>query len=195
MGSRFSKTSSNRTVRDLVAVGHRQGAMDGEFGRNVGAPLARRRPKPRWPPAATPQFRLPWEPQATAYSGRPLAQIPCVWGLRMFPDAAADSRRPTTACSTARSISPSGPLPTSRVHRGPKRGGRARMGLREEEATAWGHKSYDPGAERLPLRVTGERTTCRLLGAQMVGPLARRRRQTHRRDGHCHLLWTPVARR
>ncbi|MCL6563492.1 MAG: FAD-dependent oxidoreductase [Firmicutes bacterium] len=58
----------------------------------------------------------------------------------------------------------------------------ARTGLREDEAKAWGfaartvaveawdHKTYYPGAELLHLRVTVDRTTHRLLGAQMVGP-------------------------
>ncbi|MBX5467728.1 MAG: FAD-dependent oxidoreductase [Firmicutes bacterium] len=58
----------------------------------------------------------------------------------------------------------------------------ARTGLREDEAKAWGvaartvaveawdHKSYYPEAELLHLRVTFDRTTHRLLGAQMVGP-------------------------
>jgi NADPH-dependent 2,4-dienoyl-CoA reductase/sulfur reductase-like enzyme len=57
----------------------------------------------------------------------------------------------------------------------------ARTGLREEEArgagfdplttetTAWDHKEYYPGAHRLTIRVTGDRRSGRLLGAQMLG--------------------------
>lgn len=57
----------------------------------------------------------------------------------------------------------------------------ARTGLRDDEAReagydpltvqveAWDHKVYCPGAHRLHLRVTGDRQTGRLLGAQMVG--------------------------
>jgi NADPH-dependent 2,4-dienoyl-CoA reductase/sulfur reductase-like enzyme len=57
----------------------------------------------------------------------------------------------------------------------------ARTGLREEEARqggfdpvttetrAWDHKAYYPGAHELTIRVTGDRRTGRLLGAQMVG--------------------------
>jgi NADPH-dependent 2,4-dienoyl-CoA reductase/sulfur reductase-like enzyme len=57
----------------------------------------------------------------------------------------------------------------------------ARTGLRDDEAvsagfdpltaetSAWDHKAYYPGAHRLCLRITGDRTTGRLLGAQMVG--------------------------
>jgi NADPH-dependent 2,4-dienoyl-CoA reductase/sulfur reductase-like enzyme len=58
----------------------------------------------------------------------------------------------------------------------------ARTGLRDAEARAigfdpvtvalapWDHKVYYPGAQRLHIRVTGDRHTGRLLGAQMVGP-------------------------
>lgn len=57
----------------------------------------------------------------------------------------------------------------------------ARMGLTEAEARAagydpwtqevvtWDHKRYCPGAKALHLRVTGDRQSGRLLGAQMVG--------------------------
>ena len=57
----------------------------------------------------------------------------------------------------------------------------ARTGLREIEAaeagfdpltvslTSWDHKVYYPGAKELHIRLTGDRTTGRLLGAQMVG--------------------------
>jgi NADPH-dependent 2,4-dienoyl-CoA reductase/sulfur reductase-like enzyme len=56
-----------------------------------------------------------------------------------------------------------------------------RTGLREEEARAagwdpftvasshWDHKAYYPGATRLELRLTGDRRSGRLLGAQMLG--------------------------
>lgn len=37
------------------------------------------------------------------------------------------------------------------------------------EAETWDHKKYYPGARRLRLRVTGDRGTGRLLGAQMLG--------------------------
>lgn len=37
------------------------------------------------------------------------------------------------------------------------------------ETTAWHHKAYYPGAHELRLRVTGDRASGRLLGAQMVG--------------------------
>ncbi len=37
------------------------------------------------------------------------------------------------------------------------------------ETSAWDHKRYYPGARQLQLRVTGDRTTGRLLGAQIVG--------------------------
>jgi NADPH-dependent 2,4-dienoyl-CoA reductase/sulfur reductase-like enzyme len=37
------------------------------------------------------------------------------------------------------------------------------------ECQAWDHKVYYPGAHRLTLRVTGDRRTGRLLGAQIVG--------------------------
>ena len=57
----------------------------------------------------------------------------------------------------------------------------ARTGLRDSEArsagfdpltvasTPWHHKVYYPGARRLHVRVTGDRRTGRLLGAQIVG--------------------------
>jgi NADPH-dependent 2,4-dienoyl-CoA reductase/sulfur reductase-like enzyme len=57
----------------------------------------------------------------------------------------------------------------------------ARTGLRDQEAAAAGfdpltvgstqfdHKAYYPGARQLQLRMTGDRTTGRLLGAQLVG--------------------------
>ncbi|HZA83822.1 MAG TPA: FAD-dependent oxidoreductase [Actinomycetes bacterium] len=57
----------------------------------------------------------------------------------------------------------------------------ARTGLRDQEARAAGldpvtvaavefdHKAYYPGAHRLHLRLTGDRQTGRLLGAQLVG--------------------------
>jgi NADPH-dependent 2,4-dienoyl-CoA reductase/sulfur reductase-like enzyme len=57
----------------------------------------------------------------------------------------------------------------------------ARTGLRDEEAraggfdpltvewTAWDHKAYYPGARELRLRVTGDRGSGRLLGAQLMG--------------------------
>jgi NADPH-dependent 2,4-dienoyl-CoA reductase/sulfur reductase-like enzyme len=57
----------------------------------------------------------------------------------------------------------------------------ARMGLRDAEAkragfdrftveaTNWDHKVYYPGAREIHIRVTGDRKTGRLLGAQMVG--------------------------
>lgn len=57
----------------------------------------------------------------------------------------------------------------------------ARTGLREREATSagfdpfsaeitvWDHKAYYPGAREMHLRVTGDRSTGRLLGAQMIG--------------------------
>jgi NADPH-dependent 2,4-dienoyl-CoA reductase/sulfur reductase-like enzyme len=57
----------------------------------------------------------------------------------------------------------------------------ARTGLRDVEAqqagcdpltvesTSWDHKVYYPGAHELRMRVTGDRRTGRLLGAQMVG--------------------------
>ena len=37
------------------------------------------------------------------------------------------------------------------------------------EATTWNHKVYYPGAHELHIRVTGDRKTGRLLGAQIVG--------------------------
>jgi NADPH-dependent 2,4-dienoyl-CoA reductase/sulfur reductase-like enzyme len=57
----------------------------------------------------------------------------------------------------------------------------ARTGLRDAEAAAAGfdpvtvgsvefdHKAYYPGAHRLHLRITGDRTSGRLLGAQLLG--------------------------
>ncbi|GCE25111.1 putative pyridine nucleotide-disulphide oxidoreductase [Dictyobacter alpinus] len=57
----------------------------------------------------------------------------------------------------------------------------ARTGLREDEALAagfapfthdaihWDHKVYYPGAHKLRIRITGDRNTGRLLGAQMIG--------------------------
>jgi NADPH-dependent 2,4-dienoyl-CoA reductase/sulfur reductase-like enzyme len=57
----------------------------------------------------------------------------------------------------------------------------ARTGLRDAEARAagfdpvtveaapWHHKAYYPGARRLHVRITGDRRTGRLLGAQIVG--------------------------
>lgn len=57
----------------------------------------------------------------------------------------------------------------------------ARTGFRDHEArsagfkpvtvetTAWDHKAYYPGASELTIRVTGDRQTRRLLGAQIVG--------------------------
>ncbi|WP_054030467.1 FAD-dependent oxidoreductase [Desulfatitalea tepidiphila] len=57
----------------------------------------------------------------------------------------------------------------------------ARTGLRDNEAraagfdpitvalTTWDHKVYYPGAKQLHIRLTGDRHTGRLLGAQMVG--------------------------
>jgi NADPH-dependent 2,4-dienoyl-CoA reductase/sulfur reductase-like enzyme len=57
----------------------------------------------------------------------------------------------------------------------------ARTGLRDQDAAAAGldpvtvgsvefnHKAYYPGAHRLHLRITGDRTSGRLLGAQLVG--------------------------
>lgn len=57
----------------------------------------------------------------------------------------------------------------------------ARTGLLETEAAqagfdpltveleTWDHKAYYPGAHKIHLRVTGDRWTGRLLGAQMVG--------------------------
>ena len=37
------------------------------------------------------------------------------------------------------------------------------------EFTAWDHKAYYPGAHELTVRITGDRATGRLLGAQMMG--------------------------
>ena len=57
----------------------------------------------------------------------------------------------------------------------------ARTGLRDSEAQeagldpltdqfeAWDHKSYYPGAEKMIIRITGDRSTHRLLGAQILG--------------------------
>lgn len=57
----------------------------------------------------------------------------------------------------------------------------ARTGLRDQEAknagfdpftvqtTLWDHKAYYPGARQMQLRITGDRGTGRLLGAQMIG--------------------------
>lgn len=57
----------------------------------------------------------------------------------------------------------------------------ARTGLRDHEAraagfdpftnesTVWDHKAYYPGAQELHLRITGDRQTNRLLGAQLLG--------------------------
>jgi NADPH-dependent 2,4-dienoyl-CoA reductase/sulfur reductase-like enzyme len=57
----------------------------------------------------------------------------------------------------------------------------ARTGLRHREAkeagfdpftvetAAWDHKAYYPGAHELRLRITGDRETGRLLGAQLLG--------------------------
>lgn len=58
----------------------------------------------------------------------------------------------------------------------------ARTGLRDVEAKAagfdpltvefecWDHKEYYPGAKKLTLRVTGDRSSKRLLGIQIIGP-------------------------
>ena len=57
----------------------------------------------------------------------------------------------------------------------------ARTGVRDEEAraagfepltietTAWDHKAYYPGAHELRTRITGDRVSGRLLGAQIIG--------------------------
>jgi len=57
----------------------------------------------------------------------------------------------------------------------------ARTGLREDEArnagfdpftaeaTFWDHKAYYPGAHEMQVRITGDRQTGRLLGAQLLG--------------------------
>lgn len=57
----------------------------------------------------------------------------------------------------------------------------ARTGLREIEAseagfdpltvslTSWDHKMYYPGARQLRIRLTGDRSTGRLFGVQLVG--------------------------
>lgn len=59
----------------------------------------------------------------------------------------------------------------------------AGTGLRDETAaaadfdpltvqlTVWDHKAYYPGAKQIHIRLTGDRGTGRLLGAQIVGPL------------------------
>ena len=59
----------------------------------------------------------------------------------------------------------------------------ARTGLRDDEAqeagfepftlesTYWDHKVYYPHAQRIHMRLTGDRKTGRLIGAQMVGPV------------------------
>jgi len=58
----------------------------------------------------------------------------------------------------------------------------ARTGLRDHEAraasfdpltvemAAWDHKAYYPGAQQMCIRVSGDRQTGRLLGAQILGP-------------------------
>jgi len=58
----------------------------------------------------------------------------------------------------------------------------ARTGLRESDArgasfdpltvetAAWDHKAYYPGAQQMCIRVSGDRQTGRLLGAQILGP-------------------------
>ncbi|WP_159013932.1 FAD-dependent oxidoreductase [Acidisoma sp. S159] len=38
------------------------------------------------------------------------------------------------------------------------------------ESQAWDHKAYYPGARELRVRITGDRQTGRLLGAQIIGP-------------------------
>lgn len=60
----------------------------------------------------------------------------------------------------------------------------ARTGLRDHEAksagfdplavetTVWDHKAYYPGAHEMHLRITGDRGTGRLLGAQIIGHIA-----------------------
>jgi NADPH-dependent 2,4-dienoyl-CoA reductase/sulfur reductase-like enzyme len=57
----------------------------------------------------------------------------------------------------------------------------ARTGLRDEEASragfdalstdleAWDHKIYYPGAKKMRIRITGDRNSKQLLGAQMIG--------------------------
>ena len=59
----------------------------------------------------------------------------------------------------------------------------ARTGLNDSDARrfgfdpwtlgieSWDHKIYYPGAKRIHIRLTGDRSTGRLLGVQMVGPL------------------------
>ena len=68
----------------------------------------------------------------------------------------------------------------------------ARTGLREDEAraqgfdavttetTGWDHKVYYPGAHELRIRITGDRRTGRLLGAQLLGD---RRSEVSKRSG------------
>ena len=68
----------------------------------------------------------------------------------------------------------------------------ARTGLRDKEAveagfepltvalTSWDHKVYYPQAKKLHIRITGDRRTGRLLGAQMVG---HRRAEVSKRIG------------
>ena len=70
---------------------------------------------------------------------------------------------------------------SSRYRRRRAGGRRARTGLRDAEAraagfdpvtielTTWDHKVYYPGAQPLHIRVTGDRQSGRLLGAQLVG--------------------------
>jgi NADPH-dependent 2,4-dienoyl-CoA reductase/sulfur reductase-like enzyme len=60
----------------------------------------------------------------------------------------------------------------------------ARTGLLEREAlaagytpltveiTAWDHKAYYPGAQEMVIRLTGDRVTLRVLGAQMLGSVS-----------------------
>jgi NADPH-dependent 2,4-dienoyl-CoA reductase/sulfur reductase-like enzyme len=57
----------------------------------------------------------------------------------------------------------------------------ARTGLRDQEAIregfdpltidseSWDHKAYYPGATKVRIRITGDRQTHRLLGAQIIG--------------------------
>ena len=58
----------------------------------------------------------------------------------------------------------------------------ARTGIRDDDAreagrdpltvetSAWDHTPYYPGAHQICIRITGDRTTGRLLGAQLLGP-------------------------
>src|SRR5260370_36053395 len=46
---------------------------------------------------------------------------------------------------------------------------RAGVDLLAVESRRWDHKAYYPGAHHLCIRVTGDRKTGRLLGAQMIG--------------------------